>query len=52
MLVAQETEITDPELLRPLREALSDPDVAVAGCAGATGVRSIAWWEGEVSAGP
>jgi hypothetical protein len=46
------TEITDPSLGAKLREALADPEVAVVGCAGATGVRSIAWWDGAVSAGP
>ncbi len=30
---------------------LRDPDVAVVGCAGATGVRSIAWWEGRGDGG-
>ena len=29
--------------------ALGDPDVGVAGCIGALGVRSIAWWEGSVT---
>ena len=32
-----------------MREALADPEVAVAGCIGALGVRSIAWWEGSVT---
>ena len=32
-----------------MREALADPEVAVAGCAGAIGVRSLAWWEGSVT---
>ncbi len=45
------TEIADPGLCQKLRTAFAAPDVAVAGCAGATGVRSIAWWEGQVSAG-
>ena len=26
-----------------------DPDVAIVGCAGAVGVRSIAWWQGAVT---
>ena len=33
------------------RQAFADPDVAVVGCMGATGVRTIAWWEGRVSRG-
>lgn len=45
------TEIADPRLCAKVRAALADPAVAVAGCAGASEVRSIAWWEGRVSAG-
>ncbi len=44
-------EIADPGLCGKLRAVFAQPDVAVAGCAGATGVRSIAWWEGKVNAG-
>lgn len=51
VLLHQEVELTDPELCAKVRAALADPDVAAVGCAGATGVRSIAWWDGEVSAG-
>ncbi len=32
-----------------MREALSDPDVAIVGCVGAVGVRSIAWWQGALT---
>lgn len=44
----------DAELLRDdfcarVRDALSDPAVAVVGAVGARGVRSLAWWEGELS---
>jgi hypothetical protein len=49
VLVHQDTEIVDPDLCRRVREALRDPDAAVVGCAGAIGVRSIAWWEGSVT---
>jgi hypothetical protein len=52
VIVDQAAEIADPALCAKLRAALADPDVAVVGCAGATHVRSIAWWEGAVSAGP
>jgi Glycosyltransferase like family len=45
------TEIADPQFCAKVRQALADPDVAVVGCAGATGVRSLAWWEGSVSCG-
>ena len=35
-----------PALCATIRTTLADPDVAVVGCVGAIGVRSIAWWEG------
>jgi hypothetical protein len=46
------TEIADRELCAKVRAALRDPDVAVAGAVGARGLRTLAWWEGEVSAAP
>jgi hypothetical protein len=49
VLVHQDAEIVDPQFCEKLREVLADPDVAVAGCVGAIGVRSIAWWEGSVT---
>ena len=49
MLVHQDTEIVDADFCRRVRDALSDPTVGVAGCVGAIGVRSIAWWEGSVT---
>ncbi len=49
VIVHPHTEITDSELCSRIRDALGDPEVAVAGFAGATGIRSIAWWEGSVS---
>ena len=49
VLVHQDTEIVDADLCDKVREALSDPDVAVVGCVGAIGVRSIAWWEASVT---
>ena len=36
-------------LRRAVRKALRDPEVAIVGCAGAVGVRSIAWWQGAVT---
>jgi hypothetical protein len=45
------TELADPDLCTTIRCAFADPTVGVAGCAGGRGVRSIAWWEGAVSAG-
>jgi hypothetical protein len=49
VLVHQDAEIVDPECSRKIRDQLADPDVAIVGCAGAVGVRSIAWWEGAVT---
>ena len=51
VLVHPHAEITDPLFCRKVREALADPGVGVVGAIGATGVRTIAWWEGEVRAG-
>jgi hypothetical protein len=49
VIVHQDTEIVDPDFCAKARRALEDPDVGVAGCVGAVGVRSIAWWEGSVA---
>lgn len=51
VLVHSHAQIDDPRLCSKVRAALSDPDVGVVGCAGARGVRSLAWWDGEISAG-
>jgi Glycosyltransferase like family len=51
VLVHQDAEIVDPDFCAKLRDALTDPDVAVVGCVGAVGVRNIAWWEGSVTWG-
>lgn len=48
ILVHQDAEITDVNFLAKVRESLSDPEVAIVGCAGAVDVRNIAWWEGSV----
>lgn len=48
-LIHQDAEIVDPDFCSTLRETIKDPDVALVGCAGALGVRSIAWWEGAVT---
>jgi glycosyl transferase family 2 len=48
VLIHQDAEITDPEFLSKVRDALAGPDVAIVGCAGAVDVRNIAWWEGSV----
>jgi hypothetical protein len=48
-LLHQDAEIVDPDFCDKVRRALSDPEVAIVGCAGAVGVRGIAWWEGAVT---
>ena len=51
VLVHQDAEIADPDFAAKVRAALASPggDVGVAGLIGASGVRSLAWWEGSVS---
>ena len=49
VLVQQDVEILDPNFCGKVRRALDDPEVAVVGPIGATGVRSIAWWDGQIS---
>ncbi len=51
ILVHAHTKLLDSDLCAKVRRALSDPDVAVVGAVGASGVRTIAWWEGEISRG-
>lgn len=49
VLIHQDAEIIDPEFIPKIRAEFEDPDVALVGCAGAVGVRGIAWWEGAVT---
>src|ERR687892_1844131 len=49
VLVHQDVELVDADFADRVREALRDPDVAIVGCVGAVGVRSIAWWRGAVT---
>jgi Glycosyltransferase like family len=49
VLLHEKAEILDPDFCSKLRRALNNPTVGVVGCAGASGVRSIAWWEGSVT---
>ena len=49
VLIHQDAEIVDPDFIPKIRAALDAPDVAIVGCAGAVGVRNIAWWEGSVT---
>lgn len=52
VIVDQRAQITDPGFCAKVRHALADPAVGVAGAVGATGVRTIAWWEGDVRSAP
>jgi Glycosyltransferase like family len=49
VLVHQDAELVDSDFIPKLRKALSDPEVAIVGCAGSVGVRSIAWWQGALT---
>ena len=49
VLLHQDAEIDDDDFCATIRPALADPEVAIVGCAGAIGVRSIAWWDGAVT---
>jgi glycosyl transferase family 2 len=49
VLLHQDAEIAEAGFCGRVREALGDPEVAIVGCAGAVGVRSIAYWEGSVT---
>jgi Glycosyltransferase like family len=49
VLVHQDAELVSDYLCSTIRETLADPEVGLIGCAGAVGVRSIAWWEASVT---
>ena len=49
VLVHQDAELDDLDFAAKVRDALRDPEVAIIGCVGAVGVRSIAWWQGAVT---
>ena len=49
VLLHQDVEIADADFAAKVRKALADPDVAIVGCAGAVGSRSIAWWQGAMT---
>lgn len=50
VLVHQDAELVDGHFCEIARSALADPEVGLVGCAGAVGVRSIAWWEASLTA--
>ncbi len=52
VIVHPHTEIADQDFCAKVRDALADPGVGVVGYAGATGVRTLAWWEGAMTAAP
>jgi GT2 family glycosyltransferase len=47
VLLHEDAEILESDFATKLRRAFADPQVAVVGCVGATGVTDIAWWEGS-----
>ncbi len=49
VLLHEDAEIVEHDFGAKLRHAFADPDVGVVGCVGATGVSSIAWWDGSVT---
>ena len=49
VVVHQDAEIVDPDFCEKVRGVLRDPEVGIVGCAGAIGVRNIAWWDGSVT---
>jgi Glycosyltransferase like family len=49
VLLHQDVELADQDFAVRIREALSDPDVAIVGCVGAVGVRGLGWWQGALT---
>src|SRR4051794_41158991 len=49
VLVHQDAQIVDQGFCEKVRGALRDPEIGILGCAGAIGVRNIAWWDGSVT---
>lgn len=49
VLLHEDAEVVDPDFCSKLRDAFADPDVAIVGCVGATGVGDIAWWDGAIT---
>jgi len=51
VLLDERVELVDPGFCETVRRSLRDPAVGVVGAVGASGVHSIAWWEGPISSG-
>jgi hypothetical protein len=49
VIVHADAELLDDDFCTRVRRALSDPEVAIVGSVGATGVHGLAWWDGEVT---
>jgi hypothetical protein len=49
VLLHQDVELADENFAAKVREALSDPDVAIVGCVGAVGVQGLGWWQGALT---
>ena len=49
VLLHQDTEIVSTDFCDTVRRTMDQEDVGLAGCVGAIGVRSIAWWEGSIT---
>jgi glycosyl transferase family 2 len=49
VILHEDAELLDGDFASRLRATLSDPDVGIVGCVGATGVNDIAWWDGTVT---
>jgi Glycosyltransferase like family len=49
VIVHQDAELLDDDFCAKVRTVMTDPQVAVVGSVGATGIRDIAWWDGELT---
>jgi Glycosyltransferase like family len=48
VLLHEDVAIDDPAFCAKVRARLADPSIAVVGAIGATGIRSLCWWEGQI----
>ena len=49
VLLHEDVELLDGDFCDRVRAALADPSVAITGAVGASGVTSLAWWEGRIA---